>query len=231
MRKPQKKSMESTMWNHIVRHDREFFDDEYRWFYQKMVEWAEKNIRKYPWRKSGDSYRVFLSELLLRRTDRKAVNRIFDDLLAKHPDIDSLISSPSLGNEIKPLGLNRQREKLIRESSKYVKENYGGEIPREINKLLKIPGIGEYSSRAISCFDFGKVTPIIDSNVRRILKRFAGLEEDEIMFHYLSLVIYGRECTVFNYGLIDLGGLVCKPKRPTCSLCPLKAHCKFIENV
>ena len=105
-------------------------------------------------------------------------------------------------------------------------------MPASIEELLKIPGIGTYSASAIACFAFGRDVTIVDSNIRRIVKRFLGTPSmnDTGVMAFLNERGIPERTALFNYALLDLGALVCRPSRPNCSGCPLKEGCSSTDS-
>lgn len=199
------------------------------WFFSKVIEWGTYHFRTFPWRQVNKPYSVFLSEVLLRRTTSKAVEPVFKKIIAKYPSVSSLLQAVNLEKDLRPIGLSKQRSLQMKQAAEFLMKNYDGKIPNTEEALLGIPGIGKYSSAAIVCFAYGKNVPMVDSNILRVTTRFRGetkLRVDDTL-EFLSKAIGKNKAKLFNYGLLDLGALVCKPVRPLCFECPLNPACSY----
>lgn len=113
---------------------------------------------------------------------------------------------------------------------------YGGIIPNERDKLLQLPGIGEYTASAVLSFAYGKPEAIVDANVARIIIRFYGIEPSryearrspEFWEQAWRLVSQdSKRSHKINWALLDLGALICKSRKPKCDECPLNSNCAF----
>ena len=202
------------------------------WFYATIKGWSEVHLRSFPWRETDDPYKVFLAECLLKRTTSTAALRVYGGLIEKYPDIFSLASAHNIEEDLRPVGLYKQRGKLILQAASYITVNLHGSFPRNAKELAGIPGIGEYAASAISSFAFGQPVPTVDSNVMRVLGRFLGNNDlkKTMASSYLSEAIRGKESRRFNLGIIDLGSTVCRPLRPNCGGCPLAPSCQYLKN-
>lgn len=200
----------------------------WRWFFRELTVWGSENFREFDWRTSRMPYKIFLSEILLRRTTGRAVSRVFNKLVNRYPTLNDLSRLESLSEDLRPMGLGNQRSTQIKSAAKFILEKFGGEIPSEVESLLLVPGIGKYSARAISCFAFDKPVSIVDSNVRRVVSRFIGRSgvTDEQLYAFLDHAIRGETSSrAFNYAILDLGALICKPRHELCAECPLRENC------
>jgi A/G-specific adenine glycosylase len=201
---------------------------------RSLISWQKRNGRSFPWRDPGKSpYFVLLSELLLKRTTSKAVAAIFPTLVRKYPTLDSLLSSDldEWEEEVAILGLRKQRRKALASVIQSVREKYHGELPSSLDELLSIPHIGPYSAGAIASFGFGLSAPLVDSNVERIFKRLfrqaIGRANPDmlLLLEIARRIVPANVHAPFNYGLLDLGALVCRHNRPKCEICPLASVC------
>ncbi len=207
--------------------------DSLQYFYREIQRWARSNLRQFPWRETRDPYRVFLAECLLKRTTSVAAYRVYIPLLDKYPNIFSLASAQNIEDDLRPIGLYRQRGKLILQAARYVANDLKGSFPRDLRELTKIPGIGEYGASAIASFAFQVDVATVDSNVLRILRRFLG--ENQLDIKGSSLFLEGflknKASRNFNFAMIDLGSMVCRPLNPKCDECPLSRLCEYRKVV
>jgi A/G-specific adenine glycosylase len=190
-------------------------------------------MRQFEWRKPGrTAYSVLVAEVLLRRTTSKAVSGVYSEFLHRYPDVISLAKAEpkDLLGLLSRIGLQGQRLRGIQELATYLLHEHGGKIWGEYEKLREIPHVGRYTANAVLSFGFGKSSPIVDSNVTRILRRvFASEIRDsrrERLFWAIAeklVPVYAHEC--FNWGLLDIGATICTYRTPHCEACPLVAVC------
>ena len=187
--------------------------------------WFARHQRPLPWRETYDPYRVWVSEVMLQQTRMEVVLPYFERFLARFPDLQSLARATD--DEVMAawsgLGYYR-RAKMLRAGAADVVARFGGLIPSTVEELLTIPGIGRYTAGAIASIAFDRRAPIVDGNVARVLSRLFAFEGDAWP-HATSLVDVSRSPRKLNQGLMELGALVCKPRNPTCLLCPLRESC------
>jgi len=201
---------------------------------KKVIEWEKKNWVPYPWRVNRTPYKVLIAELLLKRTTRQAVSREFPKFIKRFPDLQSIYNATfeEVKEAFKNLGLYEQRARQLKQLAKVLVEEYGGRIPDSWEELIKLPGIGVYLAGAILSFGFGKRAPVVDSNVMRLISRLTGLKSKRVK-DYLDLLwklVPEKDHDLFNYGLIDLGAVVCHYRRPRCEVCPLKDLCSYFNS-
>jgi A/G-specific adenine glycosylase len=187
--------------------------------------WFARHQRPLPWRDGYEPYRVWVSEVMLQQTRMEVVLPYFERFLARFPDLESLARATD--DEVMAawsgLGYYR-RAKMLRAGAADVVERFSGVIPSKVDELLTIPGIGRYTAGAIASVAFNKRAPIVDGNVARVLSRLFALERDAWP-HATSLVEAARSPRSLNQGLMELGALICKPRNPTCLLCPVHTSC------
>jgi A/G-specific adenine glycosylase len=201
---------------------------------KKLLKWWATNQRKFPWRETRDPYHILISEILLHRTKAEQVKPIYAEFVAEFPTIGDLAngSFASLKTLLNPIGLY-WRTRLLHEMATTIVSEYGTEIPFSKNQLESLPGVGQYIAAAVRCFAFNYPEPLLDTNTVRILGRIFGLEVTDASrrkkpFQELAQSVLDRaNSREFNYALIDLGALICKPKKPLCSVCPLNQTCLF----
>ena len=198
-----------------------------------LLDWYEKNRRHLPWREDPKPYYVFLSEIMLQQTRVDTVVPYFEHFIASYPDIVSLAKANEEEVYLLWQGLGYySRARNLLKAAKAVVENYGGELPKEKEKLLSLPGIGPYVSSAISAIAFEEKEVAVDGNLLRVYSR---LNADKID---VSSAKSKQKCEIyykkhlespsrFNQALMDLGELVCLPHgAPLCDKCPLASFCK-----
>lgn len=207
---------------------------DYKELSKNLLEWWGEKQRKFPWRNTRDPYRIMVSEIMLHRTRANQVVPIYLEFLKRFPTISSLSKADmnDLKNVLYPLGL-RWRTRLLLEMVIEIMDKYEGKIPSSREELESLPGVGQYIASAVRCFSFGYPSVLLDTNTVRILGRVFGIEvtdssrrSQRFREFYLSLIDAQRP-REFNYAMIDLGGLICKPKEPFCNSCPISEMCKY----
>ena len=203
---------------------------------EELLRWSSDHLRDFPWRRQGNltPYRVLVAELLLKRTTAPAAARVYLPFLGLFPDLARLseASYTELETAFSPLGLQKQRAKSTLAMTGYLSAHHRSEIPSVLCDLLNVPGIGQYSSRAVLSFGFDRPFAVVDGNVQRILGRVYGssISSSSPASHHQLIVdrllpIDGHR--EFNYALIDIGSMVCRPSMPKCGECPLAEVCDF----
>ena len=198
-------------------------------FRRRVIEWEREHWVPYPWRVERTPYRVLIAELLLKRTTRQAVAKEFPKFIRRFPDFESVFAAPmeEVEEAFRHLGLYRQRAKQLKQLAEAVIRRHGGRVPDRWEDLVALPGVGTYLAGAVLSFGYGVRAPVLDSNVIRLLKRLTGTQarrpEDYLPLLWALVPEEGHD--LFNYGLIDLGALVCHYRAPRCGQCPLRDLC------
>ncbi len=208
-----------------------------RWFARRLLTWAEQHLRDYPWRITTDPYSILVAEFLLQRTDADTVVNIYEIFLIQYPTLDKLAIAPveDIAKLLQPLGLFFRAERLS-ETAKIIREKYKGETPQEETELLKLPGIGKYTARAILSQAFGQSTAVLDTNVARILERFFGIQGGrvksrcKILWSAAETIAPDAEVGHWNLTLLDFGALTCTARKPKCMKCPVSAKCNWFNS-
>jgi A/G-specific adenine glycosylase len=192
----------------------------------RLIErWFSRHQRPLPWRVAYDPYHVWVSEVMLQQTRMEVVLPYFARFLDRFPDLASLASATDdeVTTAWSGLGYYR-RAKMLRAGAAAVMETFGGAIPSTAEELLTIPGIGRYTAGAIASVAFEQRAPIVDGNVARVLARLFALETDAWP-RADELVRASKSPRALNQGLMELGALICKPRNPTCLVCPVHDAC------
>lgn len=207
---------------------------------EPLLAWYDVGRRILPWREEPTPYHVWLSEIMLQQTRVEAVKPYYDRFLQALPDIKSLaaVEEEELLKLWEGLGYyNRARN--LKKSAMQIVSEYGGEMPQEPERLLKLAGIGSYTAGAIASIAFGNAVPAVDGNVLRILSRLR-LDDRDILDvkvkraieEELRGVIPKERPGDFNQALMELGAIVCVPNgSPKCDQCPWETLCQArIQN-
>lgn len=204
---------------------------------QRLILWGEDHFRDFPWRQTRDPYHLLIAELLLHRTQARQVVEIYRRFIARYPDLASLRQATfaDLRQELYSLGLN-WRIALILHLAADLHHRFDGRIPLDRDDLLSLPGVGDYIASSLRCFSAGLPDAIIDTNVMRVITRlFAIPFRDSLrrnrQFRELTWrLVDPHRPRDYNFALLDLANLVCKPGLPDCLLCPLNDICCYARS-
>ncbi len=198
-----------------------------------LLTWYERHARDLPWRGSRDAYVIWVSEVMLQQTRAEAVVPYFERWMQRFPTIQALAEASQEQVLAAWEGLGYySRARHLHQTARTLIEAYDGRLPTTIESLQRLPGIGRYSAAAIAAIAFGADSLALDGNLRRVLSRLFDLEIDprspegerRLRSAAADLLPHGR-ASDFNQALMDLGTLVCSPRRPACGDCPLSSGC------
>ena len=207
--------------------------DENKKIQRKLLKWFKKNGRNLPWRKTGDPYAIWVSEIMLQQTQVATVIPYYQNFLKSFPTVRHL-AKVDLAKVLKVwegLGYYSRARNLHR-ASRIVSNDFHGKIPDQLKDLLTLPGIGRYTAGAILSIAFNEDAPILDGNVKRVLSRLlaiaghpAGGKTEALLWDLSESLVPKGKASSFNQGLMDLGAMICTPKEPQCPECPLLNLC------
>ena len=204
----------------------------------RLLSWYHKNKRTLPWRGSSDPYEVWVSEIMLQQTRVETVIPYFEKWMRLFPNIRALAdaSEHDVLNAWEGLGYYSRARNLHR-AAKIVADQYNGILPRDLDALRKLPGIGRYTLGAITSIAFGMDVPALDGNIRRVYARLFDISEpadstvgEKILWQLAEAHLPKGHAGDYNQALMDLGATICLPKNPRCLICPLMMICKARIN-
>lgn len=194
--------------------------------------WYQKNARDLPWRHEGvGAWAILISEVMLQQTPVSRVLPVWREWIERWPS-PAHLAAESSGEAIRAwgrLGYPRRAMRL-HECAVALVERHGGEVPDELEKLLALPGVGDYTARAVLSFAFGQRHPVVDTNVRRLVARVRhGVEDRAIaLAEVADLLPPGRsDAALASAALMELGAMVCTARSPRCGVCPVVAQCEW----
>lgn len=208
-------------------------------FVKEILNWHQKNKRKFNWRRARDPYKIIVAEIMLQKTDAKKVSEVYDRFIAKYPNVQALSEAPldELRRKIILLGIHSRAERLKNLAVEVIK-NYGGEIPPDKKKLLELPGVGNYVANAVLCFAFNKDVPLIDANIIRVLDRVFSIKSsrprprtDKSLWCAAEEIIPKGAARRFNLALLDFAATVCTAKNPKHEECPVRSLCDYYKAI
>jgi len=208
--------------------------EDIRIFRSKIVRWFDKNKRNYPWRETHEPFKVLIAEMMLRRTKADQVKQVYDRLFAEYPSIEAMAKAgdEELERILYPLGL-KWRTPAFGLVAREVQAKYQCRIPEVREELTTLPGVGEYVAGAVLSIAYGKKEWIVDSNIVRLFKRYFGIKtskegrRDKDVVEIAKMHASGKDPRKANLALLDFAALICLPRNPKCTLCPLSSTCHY----
>ena len=201
---------------------------------KKIITWYLKHKRTLPWREYNNlndkHYKVLLSEYMLQQTQVRTVIPYFNKFYKKYPNFKSITktSNTSIIKMWQGLGYYR-RAKFLHQTAKIIVDQYEGKLPNNYEALINFPGIGDYTAKTLLAIIFDKPVIGVDGNVKRIIQRLFYLKYNKNLLQRIQKFTKKLRCKKNNselmQGLMELGSLICKPKKPNCSFCPLTSEC------
>jgi A/G-specific adenine glycosylase len=201
-----------------------------------ILRWYQKHKREHlPWRHTRDPYKILVSEVMLQQTQVDRVIVKYEEFLRLFPTVYDLAKAPASQVIMAWQGLGYNRRALfLQKTAKTVVETYQGIFPEDLITLKTLPGVGDYTARAILSFAFEKPFPMMDTNHRRFYNRvFFGIKKmsDDVLLKKAEEVILEKNAYDWNQALMDFGSLICTTKNPKCESCPLSSICKAAFKV
>jgi len=201
-----------------------------------LLQWYATNQRDLPWRQNQDPYSIWVSEIMLQQTRVAVVIERHKAFLEKFPTLMALAQAPE--EEVLALwsGLGYyRRARMLHKAAQFVAHQLGGTLPVTAEALRALPGIGAYTSAAIASIAHGEPIAVVDGNVERVLCRLSGWEEGSRKGGGASVrrkveqlaaeLVDPQRPGDFNQAMMELGAIVCTPRNPLCSECPLNSGC------
>jgi len=205
----------------------------------ELINWYNNNKRNLPWRDTTDAYLIWLSEIILQQTRVGQGMPYYYRFAEKYPTVSRFAAAHE--DDILKLwqGLGYySRGRNMLKTARLVQEQYNGKFPENYDELIKLKGIGEYTAAAIASFSANEARAVVDGNVYRVLARFFGIEEPinstpgKKTFQGVANDLLNKEHPgLHNQAMMEFGAMLCKPKNPACSICPVREGCvAFINN-
>lgn len=204
-------------------------------FRRRLLEWAEDNLRSFPWRDDASPYEVLVAEILLTQTPASRVADVYPQFVDRYPSPEALAAAElrEITALLEPLGFQNRRADALQRIGERLR-NRG--VPGELEALTDLPYVGRYGANATLCFGFGERRPIVDANVVRIFNRvfdtaFRDTEDGEA-WRFAEDMLPNGDVSTYNLALVDFGAAVCTAQSPACSGCPMNEFCDYYnENV
>jgi A/G-specific adenine glycosylase len=203
----------------------------------RIADWYASTHRDLPWRRPGfPAWGTLVSEFMLQQTPVARVIPALERWLLRWPTPADLAGEPP-GEAVRAwerLGYPR-RALNLHGAATAIAERHGNVVPDDVDELLALPGVGPYTARAVAAFAYGIRTPVVDTNVRRVLARaLRGVGEAgpprtaaELGEMEALLPADAERARLVNAGTMELGQTVCTARSPRCDACPLADVCAW----
>jgi A/G-specific adenine glycosylase len=219
-------------------------------FRRSLLTWFDANARDLPWRRTGEAYPVWVSEIMLQQTRVATVLGHYARFMELFPSLVALALAPEQEVLAAWSGLGYyRRAKLLHKAAQFIVREYHGSIPRTAEQLRTLPGVGEYTAAAIASIVFGEPVAVVDGNVERVIlrlfhrnggerneeqpsapgRRAAGRAADPASAQWVreraAALLERKRAGDFNQSMMELGATVCLPRNPLCLTCPVEKFC------
>ena len=174
---------------------------------QNVTAWYRQYGRDLPWRRTGNPYHIWISEIMLQQTQVDTVKPYYERFIETLPTVE--------------------------EAASMIVNEYHGRFPETYEELLKLKGVGMYTASAIASIAFGIPKGVVDGNTLRIVARLFNREDNialqktkNAFGEIMDAMIRYAEPSDFNQGMMDLGAMICTPSKPSCDECPVASLCQ-----
>jgi len=198
-----------------------------------LISWYQVFARDLPWRRTTDPYAIWVSEIMLQQTRVETVIPYYTRWMDELPMLGSLVSADQ--DQVLKLweGLGYYKRALnLHKAAQLIVDSFDGSLPENVKSLESLPGIGRYTAGAISSIAFNQQAPILDGNIKRVFTRLFNIstplqisETEKELWRIAEDLLPESNPGEFNQALMELGALICLPKKPVCDHCPLKDGC------
>ena len=206
-----------------------------------LLKWYSVNARILPWRKKANKtlanpYFVFVSEYMLQQTTVNTVKNKFSDFILKWPSVNKLarITEPEILKFWSGLGYYSRARNLLK-TAKIINKSFKNKIPQTYDELIQLPGIGDYTAKAILGIGFNKSVMPLDANIERILVRLHAIDQPIIkvknkLKDLANKFISDKYSSNLIQSFMDYGSAICLPRNPRCNICGMNKFCQSYKK-
>lgn len=204
----------------------------------KLLNWFAQHGRDLPFRKTRDPYKIWICEIIFQQTRIEQGMTHYQNFIARFPDVQSLAIASNDEVLLYWKGLGYYSRAInLHTAAKQIVNQFSGIFPNNYEDILSLKGVGKYTAAAISSICFNEQRPAIDGNFYRVLSRVFADDFDiskSGAFEYFSelsyMVIPLGKAGIINEAVMDLGSMICKPKKPLCNDCPIQNDCLAFQT-
>ena len=206
-----------------------------------LLKWYSVNARILPWRKKANKtlanpYFVFVSEYMLQQTTVNTVKNKFNDFVLKWPSVNKLarIKESEILKFWSGLGYYSRARNLLK-TAKIINKSFKNKIPQTYDELIQLPGIGDYTAKAILGIGFNKSVMPLDANIERILVRLHAIDQPIIkvknkLKDLANKFISDKYSSNLIQSFMDYGSAICLPRNPRCDICGMNKFCQSYKK-
>lgn len=207
-------------------------------FRKTLLDWYDTHKRHLPWRQTKDPYAIWVSEIMLQQTQVNTVIPYFNTFMANFPTIDALANADDtlLLKTWEGLGYY-SRVKNMKVAAQQMMQHYGGNMPKTIDEIRTLKGIGPYTAGAIASIAFDLPEPAVDGNVMRVMARLFEINLDiaqpssrKVFEQLIRVLIDPDRPGDFNQALMDLGSDICSAHTPKPEISPIREFNAAFKN-
>ena len=196
--------------------------------------WYRREARDLPWRRSRDPYAIWVSEVMLQQTQVATVLPYCARWMRALPDVASLAGAGEdrVLRLWEGLGYYSRARNLHRAATEVI-HRFDGAIPSSPEAFRSLPGVGAYTCAAVMSIAFHRDMAAVDGNVKRVLSRLEALEHDpsrppgsRMVENLAEQLLPPGSAALHNQAMMELGAVICTPRSPACTDCPVRAPCR-----
>ena len=194
-----------------------------------LLKWFTENQRSLAWRINPSPWSILLSEILLQQTQMERGIEFHKRLYERFPTPSAMAKSEV--DEVLFLWQGAgyySRARRLHALSRIVVNDYEGWLPSTYDELLALPGIGPYTAASVASIAFSHPVACVDGNVRRVMARQTNNEDPSVgdVQAYADTVLVREHPGDWNQAVMELGALICRPRKPMCGECPISESCE-----
>jgi A/G-specific adenine glycosylase len=207
-------------------------------FALRLIRWQKQHGRHdLPWQ-SANVYHVWLSEIMLQQTQVATVIPYYLRFVASFPTIAVLAAATEEQVLAHWSGLGYYaRGRNMHNAAQIIIERYGGEFPRQFEKILELPGIGRSTAAAICALAYKERRAILDGNVKRVLARYCGISGSSSekavearLWQRAEALLPQHDIASYIQAQMDMGAMLCTRSKPKCGACPVNSDCVAFQS-
>lgn len=201
-------------------------------FAATVLDWYSVHGRDLAFRRTTDPWAILVSEVMAQQTQAARAAEAWSGFMAAYPTPASLAaaSPAAVIRAWRGLGYNR-RALALHGAAIAIVEGHGGRVPDTLEALVKLPGVGSYTARAVLAIAFGRPVAALDVNTRRVVGRTVAGSEIALAPRALQALadelVPAAAAAAWTHALMDIGAAFCRPREPRCDACPLRDACAF----
>ncbi len=213
----------------------------------QLLGWYATAWRRLPWRGAGgsgaaDPYAVLVSECMLQLTRAAAVVDYYQRWMLRWPTLVALANATEADVLAQWTGLGYyNRARNLHATAKAVVARHGGVLPSEPAALAALPGVGPYTVGALRSIAFAQAAALVDGNVARVYCRLFARTDDwstaggkkglwQLAEALAHAPVAGQQPSAWSQALMELGATVCRPRAPSCEMCPVAGACRALAS-